>query len=106
MEAISLSKTTALSLHKEQLMKMQDEIGHYTEMTSHILQSHTDHEMAALGDLLPTELKAILKKVENVSLTLNQTSDIHVTLSTDSLIKELSIFGHVWDSPLSPSHST
>eukprot|EP00731_Ephydatia_muelleri_P000400 Em0001g400a len=103
METISLSKTTALSLHKEQLMKMQDEIGHYTEM---ILQTHTDHEMAALGDLLPTELKAILKTVENVSLTLNQTSDIHVTLSTDSLIKELSIFGHVWDSPPSPSQST
>ncbi|KAL5515388.1 hypothetical protein EMCRGX_G000548 [Ephydatia muelleri] len=94
MEAISISKTTALSLLKEQLMKMQDEIGHYTEMTSHILQTHTDHEMAALGDLLPTELKAILKKVENVSLTPNQSSDIHVTLSTDSLIKELSIFAH------------
>ena len=44
MEAISLSKTTALTLHKEQLMKMQDEIGHYTEMTSHILQTHTDYE--------------------------------------------------------------
>ena len=57
-------------------------------------------------DLLPTELKAILKKVENVSFTPNQSSDIHVTLSTDSLIKELSIFGHVWDSPPSPSHST
>ena len=106
MEAIALSKTTALSLLKEQLMKMKDEIGHYTEMTSHILQTHTDHEMIALGDLLPTELKAILKKVENESLILNQSSDIHVTLSTDSLIKELSIFGHVMDSLSSPSQST
>ena len=106
MEAITLSKTTALSLLKEQLMKMQDEIGHYTEMTSHILQTHTDHEMIALGDLLPTELKAILKKVENVSFTPNQSSDIHVSLSTDSLIQELSIFGHVMDSAPSPSQST
>ena len=80
MEAISLSKTTALTLQKEQLMKMQDEIGHYTEMTSDILQTHTDHEMVAFGDLLPTELKATLKKVENVSLTSNQSSDIHVSL--------------------------
>ena len=55
MEAISLSKTTALTLQKEQLMKMQDEIGRYTEMSSHILQTHTDHEMATLGDLLPTD---------------------------------------------------
>ena len=103
MEAISLSKTTAMSLQKEQLVKIQDEIGRYTEMTSHILQTHTDHEVVALGDLLPTELKATLKKVEGVSLS---TSDIHVTLQTDFLMKELSIFGHVMASPPSPSQST
>ena len=105
-EAISLSKTTALALQKEQLMKMQDEIDRYTEMTSLILQTHTDHEMVALGDLLPTELKATLKKIENVSLTPNQSSDIHVSLHTDTLIKELSIFGDVMDSSPSPSQST
>ena len=104
MGAISLSKTTALSLQKEQLVKIQDEIGRYTEMTSHILQTHTDHEVVALGDLLPTELKAILKKVVGVSLTPSQSSDIHVTLQTDSLMKELSIFGHIMTS--SPSQST
>ena len=104
MEAISLSKTTALSLQKEQLVKIQDEIGRYTEMTSHILQTHTDHEVVALGDLLPTELKATLKKVGGVSLTPSQSSDIHVTVQTDSLMKELSIFGHVMTS--SPSQST
>ena len=106
MAATSVLKTTYLTLQKEQLMKMQDEIGHYTEMTSHILQTHTDHEIVALGGLLPTELKATLKKIENVSLTPNQTSDIHVSLHTDSLIKEISIFGHVMDSPPSPSQST
>ena len=105
-ESISLSKTTALTLQKEEWMKMQDEIGRYTEMTSHILQTHTDHEMVALGNLLPTELKAILQKVENVSLTPNDSSDIHVFLQTESLIKELSIFGHVMDSSPSPSQST
>ena len=104
MGAISLSKTTALSLQKEQLVKIQDEIGRYTEMTSHILQTHTDHEVVALGDLLPTELKATLKKVGGVSLTPSQSSDIHVTLQTDSLMKELSIFGHVMATP--PSQST
>ena len=60
----------------------------------------------ALGDMLPIELKATLKKVENVSLTLNQCSDIHVSLHIDSLIKELSILGHVMDSPPCPSQST
>eukprot|EP00731_Ephydatia_muelleri_P009373 Em0004g1711a len=95
MEGMSLFKKTALTLQKEELMKMQDEIGRYTEMTSHILQTHTDHEMVALGDLLPTELKTILQKVENVSLTPNHSSDIHVSLPTDSLIKE---FGHAMES--------
>ena len=106
MEAISVSKKAALTLQKEQLIKMQDEIGRYTEMTFHILQTHTDHEMVALGDLLPTELTATLKKFENVSLTPNQSSDIHVSLQTDSLIKALSIFGHVMDLLSSPSQST
>ena len=106
MEAISLSKTTALTLQKEELMKIQDEIGRYTAMTSHILQNHTDHEMIALGDLLPTELKAILQKVDNVPHSPIQSSDMHVHLCTDSLIKQLSTFGHVMDSPPSPSQST
>ncbi|KAL5497184.1 hypothetical protein EMCRGX_G013609 [Ephydatia muelleri] len=106
METISISKMTALTLHKEQLMKMQDEIDRYNEMTSFILHTHTDHKMVALGDLLPTELKATLKKFENVSLTPNQSSDIYVSLHTDSLIKALSIFGHVVTDSSSPSHST
>ena len=76
MEAVSLSKTTALTLQKEQVMKMQDEIGRYTEMISHILLTHTDQEMIALGDLLPTELNATLKKVENISLDPNVYSNI------------------------------
>ena len=104
MEAISLSKIIALSLQKEQFEKMRDEIDRYTEMTSHILQTHTDHEVVALGDLLPTELKATLKKIEGISLTPSQSSDIYVTLQIDSLMKELSIFGHVMTS--SPSQST
>ena len=66
-------------------MKMQDEIGHFIEMTSHILQNHTDHDMVALGDLLPTELKATLKKVVNVSFTPNQTNDIQSVLLISSM---------------------
>eukprot|EP00731_Ephydatia_muelleri_P009100 Em0004g1438a len=41
-----------------------------------------------------------------MSLTPNQSSDIHVFLHTDTLIKDLSIFGHVMDSSPSPSQST
>ena len=51
LEAISLSKTTALTLQKEQFEKMVGDIGHYTDMASQILQTHTDHEIVALGVL-------------------------------------------------------
>ena len=105
LEAILLPKTTSLSLQKEQLLKLQDEIGRYIEMIYHILQTHNDHEVVALGDLLPTELKATLKKVEGVSLTPSQTSAIHVALQTDSLMKEISMLGHVMECHSSPAQS-
>ena len=100
--------TTALTLQKEQLMKIQDEIAHYSKMTSHILLTHTDNEMVALGDLLSTELNTILKKHENEFVIPKVSSDIHmhVSICTDYLINELSKFGHVMDSPPSPSQST
>eukprot|EP00731_Ephydatia_muelleri_P009066 Em0004g1404a len=104
--AKAIDANDKMAEQKEQLMKIQDEINRYTEMTSNILQTYTDYEMLALGDLLPTELQATLKKVENMSLFPNQAGDIHLSLYTDSLIKELSIFGHVMDSPPSPSQST
>eukprot|EP00731_Ephydatia_muelleri_P009397 Em0004g1735a len=109
-DGVKSCDTTALTLQKEELMKMQDEIGHYTEMTSHIFQTHTDHEMVALGNLLPTELKATLKKVKAELLpkshdgtvvpgevedhwddiAINDYRDIYVTCSSNSSI-------HVFD---------
>ena len=97
LETIALSKTTSLTLQKEQFEKIQHDISHYTEVTSHILQTHTDHEVVALGGLVPTELKATLKKVENVSLTPNPHCYLSATLQSDSLVKVLSEFGGVVD---------
>ena len=106
LETIALSKTTSLTLQKEQFEKIQHDIIQYTEVTSHILQTHTDHEVVALGGLVPTELKATLKKVENVSLTPNPCSYLSATLQTDSLAKMLSEFGGVVDLSPSPSECT
>ena len=106
LETIALSKTTSLTLQKEQFEKIQHDISHYTEVTSHILQTHTDHEVVALGGLVPIELKATLKKVENVSLTPNQRSNLSATLQSDSLAKVLSEFGEVVDLSPSPSECT
>ena len=103
-EAILLSKTTALTLQKKQFEKIVEDIGHYTEVASHILQTHTDHEVVALGGLIPTELQATLKRVQTMSLTPNQHSHIAVSVQTDGLVREMSKFGHVSD--LSPLSST
>ena len=102
LEAISLSKTTALTLQKEQFEKMIGDIGHYTDMASQILQTHTDHEIVALGGLIPTELQATLERVQTISLTPNQHSNITVSVQTDDLIQKLSTLGQY----LSPSSST
>ncbi|KAL5496492.1 hypothetical protein EMCRGX_G012789 [Ephydatia muelleri] len=62
-------ETTALTLQKEKFEKMVGDIGHYTDMASHILQTHTDHEIVALGGLIPTELQATLKRVQTNTAT-------------------------------------
>ena len=106
LEAISLSKTTALTLQKEQFEKMVGDIGHYTDMASQILQTHTDHEIVALGGLIPTELQATLKRVQTISLTPNQHSNITVSVQTDDLIRKVSKLGLLLDFYPSPSSST
>eukprot|EP00731_Ephydatia_muelleri_P008536 Em0004g874a len=106
LEAISLSKTTAVTLQKEQFEKMVGDIGHYTDMASQILQTHTDHEIVALGGLIPTELQAILKRVQTISLIPNQHSNISVSVKTDDLIRQLSKLGNIFDFYPSPSSCT
>ena len=85
---------------------MIGDIGHYTDLASHILQTHTDHEIVALGGLIPTELQATLERVQTISLTPNQESSITVSVQTDDLIQKLSKLGHLLDFNLSPSSST
>ena len=106
LEAISLSKTTALTLQKEQFEKIVGYIGHYTDMASQILQTHTDHEIVALGGLIPTELQATLERVQTISLTPNQHSNITISVQTDDLIPKLSKFGNLFEFYLSASSST
>ena len=95
LEAISLSKTTALTLQKELFEKLVGDIGLYTDMASQILQTHTDHEIVALGGLIPTELQATLKRVQTISLTPNQHSNISVSVKTDDLVRQLSKLGEI-----------
>ena len=106
LEAISLSKTTALTLQKEQFEKMVGDIGHYTDMASQILQTHTDHEIVALGGLIPTELQATLKRVQTISLTPNQHSNITASVKTDDLVTQLSKLGEIIVFSPSPSSCT
>eukprot|EP00731_Ephydatia_muelleri_P007090 Em0003g1338a len=106
LESISLSKTTALTLPKETFEKLIEEIGYYTEMAVHSLQTHTDHEIAALGGLIPSELSAVLKKVEPISLIPITPNGISAVVQTNDLIIPLSKFGCILDISPSPSSST
>eukprot|EP00731_Ephydatia_muelleri_P007133 Em0003g1381a len=98
LESILLSKTTALTLEKEKVEKI--------EVTSSILLTHTDDEIAALGACIQTEQSAMLKRMEHISLVLNTHNDISAVLQTDGLIRELSKFGCISDLSLTPSSST
>ena len=105
LEAIFLSKTTVLALQKEQFDKIQQNIDHHTEVITHILQTHTDHEVVALGGLVPAELKAVLTSVESVPLTPNTHSGFTMSVQNDHFVEELSKFGYVIDLTPSPSNS-
>eukprot|EP00731_Ephydatia_muelleri_P008275 Em0004g613a len=93
-------------LQKEQFEKMVGDIGHYINMVSQILQTHTDHEIVALGGLVPTELQATLKRVQTISLTPNQHSNITVSVQTDDLVRQLSKLGEIIVFFPSPSSCT
>ena len=105
LETVSLSKTKSLTSQKEEFVKYQEDISRYTNVTSHILQTHTDHEVVALGGLVATELKATLKKAKNISLIPNQRSYLKLSVKLDYFIEELNKLGEVVDLTPAPHES-
>lgn len=106
LEATAQSKTAALTLQKEKFMKIVEDISYVNKVASHALQTHTDHELVALGELLSTELQTRVKKVEAMSLTPSNHSCTSLLLQVDDLSGELSKFGHIFELSPSPSEST
>ena len=105
LESIALTHTTSLTLQKEEFEKIQHDISHYPEVTSHILQTDTNHEVVAMGELIPTELIAILRKVQSVSSSTSQYGLISAHVQTDSFVQEVSRFGYVYDQSPVPCKS-
>ena len=105
MESIALTQTTSLTLQKEQLEKIQQNISHYSEVTSHILHTHTDHEVVAMGGCIPTELKSTIMEVENMFPWTSEYGPITADLQVDALRKELSMFGCVYQQSPVPCKS-
>ena len=89
MESIALTQTTSLTLQKEQLEKIQQNISHYSEVTFHILHAHTDHEVVAMEGCIPTELKATIMEVENMSPWTSQYGPITADVSPFHLKPEV-----------------
>ena len=105
LEYIALTQVTSLTLQKEQLDKIQQDIGHYSEVTSHILQTHTDHELIAIGSLMCNELNATLRKVKNESFKTKHCGLICANVQTNFLILELSKIGDIIDQSPIPCKS-
>ena len=101
-----MTQTTSLTLQKEQLEKIQQNISHYSDVTSHILHTHTDHEVVAMGGgCIPTELKATIMEVENMSPWTSQYGPITADVQLDALMKELSMFGCMYQQSPVPCKS-
>ena len=105
LESIALTQRTSLTLQKEQLKKIQQNINHYSEVTSHILHTHSDHEVVAMGGLIPTELKATNKDVKKITLSTGLYGPVAAVVKMDTLMKELSVLGCVFDQSLVPYKS-
>lgn len=106
LETITLSVTMSLTAQKEQLEKIREEIRCYTDITCRVLQTHADHEVVALRDLLPAELEAILTMVENISLSPSQHCFLTSFVQTNPLVNELRKFGDVVNLLPAPQEST
>lgn len=88
---ICLSKTAALTLQGEHFEKTKQNIVRYVEAISHILQTHSDHEVLSLGGQVPNELKQVLSHVEMLPLTPNLQNSITASVRNTHIIEVLEI---------------
>ena len=106
LEAVLISKTIPLSNQDQLYKQMLEDIGRYTKAILCTLQTHTDHEVVALGSLLPNELQAILKGIKQLPIIPIEHCNIGVSVPTGGLESDLSNFGCVTDDSPSFAHST
>lgn len=97
--AKSQSKIKDLDLQKDLLKTVKEKLGNYSSKASHILNTHTDQEIFSLGRFVSTELIACTKKVEAMSLSVDQNCDIYASVKTGSLVLDLLKFGNILDRP-------
>ena len=102
LKGILLSKMAPLTNQRRQCAKLQQDIGRYVEAIDRTLQTHTDHEVMALGSLLPTELQSTLKGTSQLTPTPKEHCNVAVSVPADAIVGELSCFGSVAD--ISPSY--
>lgn len=106
LEASLLSKMQSLILQKEQLEHLQKDIGRYIEVTSHSLQTNSDHELVSLEGLMSTELDAYLGDIEAMSLTPHHRTLFTASVQTDKFQSEMSNLGSILELSPDPLKST
>ena len=102
----TVARITALGLHRENCDVLKQDIGHYSDFSSHIVQTYTDHALMALKQLPSIELQATLNKAGSIPLLPCQHRELAVILKIHHLVKALSDLGHVIGYLPSPAKST
>ena len=82
---ISLSKTAALGLQKDNFQELKKDIGQCSSIATNIIQTYTDCEIIALGQLPSVELQSCITKAESVSLIPCKKTDVKVELHNESI---------------------
>ena len=64
----AVARTTALGLQRKSYEVLKQDIGHYSNFASLVVQIYNDHELMVLKQLPFTELQNVLTKAMKVSL--------------------------------------
>jgi len=84
---------------------MKKEIVRFMETITDVLQTHTDEEVVGMRRLLQVELSRVLDRFQNLTLSLNESDLMPISLDPTSLLQDVAHFGSVTGG-CSPSHST
>ena len=100
---IALYRTTALNTQKQEWEESYNQLSRYVDKSNDVLSTHSDEQLLALRGCMHKTLCTLVEKGSAICFEPNQHSDIPVSVSTATLLREIPLCGFVVD--YSPSKS-